>query len=114
MLLIRDHKAEVMEFHRVLKQGVGAYDHVSTPVPNRLQSLFPCLSLDRTCQKDRPDRESCLFHVLSKAFHVLPRQNFCRSHEGSLSAVLCAQDQGKKGQDRLSGSDISLYQAVHE
>ena len=114
VLLIRDHKNQLLINHLFLDQGTGAdYDIIITFF-NSGTSFFLFSCGNRTGKKYRFHRQMISFCHMAQLFIMLSCQNFRRSHHGSLTAISCHKEKRKKSKDRFSTSYISLYKPVHD
>ena len=111
MLLVDHHQPEPLELHVLLDQRVGPDDDVRGAVPGLLKRVRPRGAPQPPDEEDdgHPER----VQEPAQREVVLPREDLGRGHQRALSSSTGAPEECARRDDRLSGSDIPLEQAVH-
>ena len=65
------------------------------------------------CQQYRPEGDAVFPDISCDRFKMLDGQYFRGSHQSALITVGSTHEQGEHCQNRFSGADITLNQAVH-
>ena len=113
MLLIRDHERELVIDDLLLEQGMGADDEIRIVGGDACIERFPLLRRHRTGHEHRSKRERMLLDHRLHLRKMLLRENLRRRHQCRLVAAERRLQHREKGDDGLSGADISLHEAVH-
>lgn len=108
VLLVDNGKAEVVESHAVLKQGMGSDDDFCSPIRDGSEGFAPGCALDGAAQIDAFGRAET-----GKRFKMLAGKDLGGGHEGSLRAGLDGLEHGVHGDEGLARADIALKQAHH-
>src|SRR5512135_1190421 len=86
-------------------------NYVPTPAANVFQNVltefFSLSSDEQSCV------HQCVAEVLLDRMEMLFGQEFCRSHEGNLIAVVNGEQRREQCHDGFSGTHIPLKQSVH-
>ena len=113
VLFVHDDEREFVECHRVGKQRVSADDESGRAAGNR--ELSPLL----LCRRQAADQE-CRIQPLGEITQsghdrarVLRRQNFRRSDQRCLPAILDCGEHRANCDERLPRADLSLNQTIH-
>ena len=113
VLLICYHKSQPVIDHLLLDQCVSTDDDICLVIRNSL-ICFPLLRCrHRAGQQLNLKRNLPALIHFPEGLRVLPCQNFCRSHQRTLPAVLRSLSQRQHRQNRLAGANVTLNQAIH-
>ncbi len=108
VLLVDNGKAEVVEGHAVLKQGVGADDNLCSSIRDGSEGLAPGRALDGAAQIDAFGRAET-----GERFKMLAGKDFGRRHQSGLCPGLDGLEHGVHGDKGLACPDIALKQTHH-
>ena len=107
MLFIRNDKTEIMEFHGIGKQCVRSDDDLFFSVgdlPQKLVLLF---------FRHASDVQTCIGKPFFQSFEMLLRQKLRRYEQNALHLVRFRDLKRVFCDQRLSASDVPLYQTIH-
>ena len=111
VLLVHHDQAELMERHRVLKQGVGADDQLDFASFEHLEGF--AAGLRRQLSRHPTNIYSQSFQPLAETAQVLLRQQLGWGHEGDLIPALDGLKGGEGRDHGFTRADITLDKPVH-
>ena len=114
VLFVCDDKRQIFVLYLFLNQCMCADHHFAASV-FQTGIDFPAFFCFRGSSQKAGivSRQIVFFQQSAERFIMLPRQNLRRNHQRRLVAVLSCHNHCKECQNRLSASDISLYQPRH-
>ena len=111
VLLVDDGEAKIMELHRVLDEGMGAYQYLQLTVH---QCLVDGSALAFACRaRQEGDLHANGIGHRFDGFQMLSCQDLGGCHNAGLITVIQCDESGHKGDNRLAAAHIALQQAVH-
>ena len=111
MLFIDDRQAEGMELNVVFNERVRAHDDADAAILEAGMYL-PALLLGATARKQGAAHASRC-KILADIYIVLLCKHFGGCHNAGLIAIIYCQQGAQNGHHSLSGTHISLKEAVH-
>ena len=125
VLFVDDDEPDIFELRRRLDERVRA-ENDRDLARRRLLPKFSLFHFRRQVVFVEDDRFACrhesdhglvfrrnIFQKFLERFKMLADQDLGRRHENGLETVLGGRDRRDRGDDRFSGADIALEQAVH-
>ena len=111
MLLVDDDEAEAGKLHSIFDNGMGADEDLYSAIEQSLEHFFSPFPLDDTCEQSHTDVHP--LEELHDGLQMLLGEDFRRSHDTSLVAVVDGNEHRHKGYEGLATTDITLKQTVH-
>ena len=111
VLLIDDDHTQTGKLHRILDDGMGAYEDVDRTVQESVEHFLSPLAFHNACEQGYP-----YIHIFQEAhdgLQMLLGEDLRGCHDTGLIAVVDGDEHRHQGDERLARAYIALQQTVH-
>ena len=111
VLFVDNHQRQALEYHVILKQGMGTNGNLRTALGDRTQCCLSGFAFHLPRQPGQLHTQ--WLQPIAEVLIVLLRQNLGRCHQGNLGAGFNGLQGRQGGNHGFTRADISLNQAQH-